>query len=186
MLYHWIVFSHVVFVIGLCCTLTVEWTALSGMRNTREGAAFQGWSRQLQLIERLHPLWAIGIFGSGIYLTSSGWSWNTPFVVIGIAATLISAALGGALNGPRFKRLDSAAAALSASVPAVTNAEANDPVLRLTHGAQTGATISIFYLMIVKPGWAGSVGAVIVGILFGLLVASRLGVEAAELAKESR
>ena len=130
MLYQVVVFIHLGFVLGLCCTLCVEWTTLSGMRRTNEADPFRAWSRQLQVMERFHPLWAVGILATGAYLTTTAWTWSTAFIDASLFAVVASAVIGGAFNGPRFKRLDTASAALETGVvPAALRKDVNAPGL---------------------------------------------------------
>jgi len=173
--YRSVVFLHVVFVLGLCSALVVEWTTLSGMRGTREAEPFRAWGRQLMFIERFHPLWGIGILGTGIYLTTSAWTWTTPFVLGGLVATVVSAVLGAAVNGPKFRSIVAAGDALSGSVPAAAREQAGAASLRMVHGAQSGVALALFYIMLVKPDWTGCIVSLVAGAGVGLALGAKLG-----------
>lgn len=174
-LYALALFVHVVGAVLVFAALTVEGVALALLRSavgTQEaGLAF----RLLRVNRVVGPAAAVGVLVPGLYMTGQGWGW-APWIVTSLGAYAALAAAGAA-GGVRLLAVEPA------------GAEARSGQLStgflLSWGARVGIALGITFVMVVKPGWAGAVLAVLVASAAGA-GAARLGTLRRPLAPEAR
>jgi len=162
MLFRITVFFHVVFVVGMCVTNCIEWMAIMNMGRAPDAPSLRIW-RQLNNAGKWHPVWGVGVLVTGLYFSSSAWRWTTPFVLVGLLAT-IALAVGGALLGRRIQDFERA---LEAYEPRSAGSPPSCSRLLRVHGALSGVVFGLIYTMIVKPDLVGALAAVVIAAVAG-------------------
>ena len=114
------------------------------------------------------------VLAAGIYLTLAGWSFTDGWILVSIGLFAANGTLAMAVVDPHAKKLLAAANNAPDGPP--------DPVLTdLAHDARVGGALrivvgidlAILFLMVNKPGWAGSVAVAGMGLALGLFLAAR-------------
>jgi uncharacterized membrane protein len=114
------------------------------------------------------------VLAAGVYLTLTGWSFTDGWILVSIGLFAANGTLAMSVVDPHAKKLLAAAS------------EAPDGTLDgvltdLVHDARVGAALyivvgidlAILFLMVNKPGWAGSVAVAGTGLALGLSLAAR-------------
>jgi hypothetical protein len=89
------------------------------------------------------------------------------WVVVALAGIAVLAVLGATMTARRTARLEQGLRDGAADLPAIP---ARDPVLSLSFRTRAAILVGIIFLMTVKPGWPGSLGAMAVTVAVGLLM----------------
>lgn len=122
------------------CALTGAFFAMGLMVS----AAVRG--QDAHNIEKLMPIVTVVLLATGAYMTHDRWTWTTPWIDAGIAGLLAITIFGGAVLG---------------------SGKLRGPQVLVGQGLNMGLVLGVMFLMIVKPGIAGSIGALVAGGLAG-------------------
>jgi hypothetical protein len=114
----------------------------------------------------MFPAALLFIFASGLFMAARSFSFETPWIVVGIASVVVMPILGGAVAGRRLAAVGKGAASASSITPELARAIRN-PAIWVALGLNSGLAIGVLWLMVAKPGWAQSIGVVIVLALVG-------------------
>jgi hypothetical protein len=170
--YHVFLYIHLLalFVgIGAASILLVCLFQLRAAR-TLEGAV--PWGAVAGKIGRVFPVAILGLFGTGAYMTSDLWTWDTGWIDVGIAGLVLLALQGPLLAERTAKKLEHA---LRENGPGQLGAHARQmarhPGLWIAEFSNIGVVLGITWNMTQKPGTAGAVAAVVLGYAVGALLA---------------
>lgn len=156
-------FLHIVGALGLFVALGLEWTSLLLLRR----ATTTGQSRERMRI-------ASGVRGvsgaalatllvSGFYMTATVWG-GVAWIAVALGAMVLMAALGAALSGVRM-------AAIGRAVENGPLAPVPDPLLWVSIQIRVAIALGIVFLMTFKPDLTGSLLAIAVAAVLGLVAA---------------
>ena len=159
MLYSIALFLHVLGALGMFVALGVEWTSLRNLPHATSAREARGWLGLFLLLRRIYPLSFFTILVSGVYMMAVSWG-GAPWIAIGLLGLLALTAIAGFLTARRVRRLGPELDG-SAELDGSLKARLTDPVLLLSHRLRVGLAIGIIFLMTVKPGWIGSVIAIL-------------------------
>jgi hypothetical protein len=179
-IYQTALFLHILGALGFFIALGVFYAAVLGVRRAQTAGSIKLWTGAAAGVSRiLFPISFLVIVIAGIYMVVTAWGEKAPwagvallaFILLGIAATFI--------QGRRMSALGQSAARESENAP-VTSAlwtQAHDPVTWVSSNASAAFAIGIVYLMTLKPDALGSVIALlialVVGLVFGFLTQGR-------------
>lgn len=123
-------------------------------------------------VARLFPVAILGLFATGAYMTSKVWTWDTGWIDVAIAGLVVLAVQGGGIAEHTAKKLQ---AAMQANGPGPLGPEARrmtlHPGLWVVELSNLGLVLAIVWNMTEKPGWEGSLAAVLVGYAVGAVLA---------------
>jgi hypothetical protein len=162
-LYDLILFVHLAAAVGLMSGSVVGSpvvrAAARRARTTQELRAYVSLGRRLQVLE---PVSAVLLLVSGAYLASVANFWSLGWVQVAVAAWVMNSVVAGVVVKPALGRL-SAGVAASVDGPVESNLERLRWSPRWSGGgdllmANDAATL---YLMVMRPGLAGSLLIVI-------------------------
>jgi hypothetical protein len=170
--YHVVLYIHLLalFVgVGAAAVLLV---CLFQLRSAQTVSDAAPWGAIAGKTGRFFPIAILGLFGSGAYMTSHLWTWNTGWIDVGIAG-LVILALQGPLIGERAgKKLEQA---LHTNGPGPLGEPARRMTrhrgLWITEFSAIGIVLGVVWNMTEKPGTGGSVAAVVVGYAVGAVLA---------------
>jgi uncharacterized membrane protein len=164
-------FAHIVGVLTLFITLSLEW--LITLRLRRAGAIAQAreWSGLAKGVNRIAPVTAVLILGAVMYMTAIAWSLLTTWVAVSLAAMVIMMIFGMGVVGRRLRAIQRAAAAASTeTIDAALQSRIDDPSLWISLQMAVAVALSIVFMITNKPDLSGSIIAVIVSLALGALV----------------
>lgn len=170
--YHAVLYVHLLalFVaIGAASVLVVCLFQLRAARTLEEAAP---WGRMAGKVGVLFPVAIVGLFGSGAYMTSDLWSWDTRWIDVAIAGLAVLTIQGPAIAERTGKKLE---AALHANGPGPLGPEARrmrlHPGLWVVEFSSLGMVFGIVWVMTTKPGLGASIAAVLGGYAVGVALA---------------
>jgi hypothetical protein len=116
------------------------------------------------------PFTIILLLVSSFYLVFSKWDWEFPWIDVSLVILLILTVSSFAIDLPRLKAIQSAAAAETATTPSVDLTEkVRDHVLWNSVSILTMEVAAIIHIMIEKLGAAGSLMTPALALILGLL-----------------
>lgn len=116
---------------------------------------------------------AVGVLASGVYMTLAGWSFTESWIAVALVLFAANGALAMSVVDPHVKKL------LAAADEASDGPLARD-LTDLVHDARVvgalrvvvGVDVAIIFLMVNKPGWAGSVAVAGTSLALGASLAA--------------
>ena len=113
------------------------------------------------------------VLAAGVYMTFAGWSFTDGWIVVSIALFVTNGTLAMSVVDPHVKKLLAATDEASDGPPNVTliGIMHDTKVLRAMR-VVVGIDLAIIFLMVNKPGWAGSVAVAVAGLALGVSLAA--------------
>ena len=162
--YHVVLYIHFlsVFVgIGAASVLAV---CLFQLRGARELTDAVPWGMVAGKTGRLFPIAILGLFGSGAYMTSDVWSWDTGWIVVGIVALVVLGLQGPLIAERSGKKLEHA---LRENGPGPLGGNARMMCrywgLWMVEFSAIGLVLGVAWNMTTKPGTWSSIAAAVIG-----------------------
>lgn len=168
-------FVHVTGALTLFMGIAIAEVAAGGMRAATDVPRLRLWLAVAGRAGVAFPVAAVLLVGSGLYLTTTSWSFSTPWVATSIGGVVVIALAGGRVaqlgeGGVRTALGDARTGPLP---PAVTEQLARRAPA-VASFAIDGLALGIVFLMTAKPGWAVAGTALVVGAAAGALVGNLL------------
>jgi len=107
---------------------------------------------------------------TGLYMAHARWSFHAPWVVVALVTVVIFAGMGPMIAGKTMRKLLAQAAGKSGPLPEATRMELSSRGLWGTIFFLNFGALGIIWLMAAKPGWLGSVVAVVVMSVLGYVI----------------
>jgi hypothetical protein len=166
--YHYVLYVHLLSLFVGIGAGSVLFTCLLQLRAARTLEAAVPWGMVSGKVAKLFPVAILGLFLTGAYMTHKIWTWSTPWIDLGIAALVLLGVQGGGIAEHTAKKLQ---AAMKANGPGPLGADARrmtlHPGLWVVELSNLGVVFGVVWNMTVKPGWGGSIAAVVVGYAVG-------------------
>lgn len=166
--YHYVLYVHLLSLFVGIGAGAVLFTCLLQLRAARTFEAAVPWGMVSGKVAKLFPVAILGLFLTGAYMTHKIWTWSTPWIDLGIAALVLLGVQGGGIAEHTAKKLQ---AAMKANGPGPLGAEARrmtlHPGLWVVELSNLGVVFGVVWNMTEKPGWGGSIAAVVVGYAVG-------------------
>ena len=170
--YHVALYIHFVSLligIGAASVLTVCAFQLRAARTLADAGP---WGRVAAKVGRLFPIAILGLFGSGAYMTSDLWTWDTGWIEVGIAALVVLAIQGPVVAERSGKKV---AQALMANGPGELRGDALRKTRYLplwwAEMSAIGLVLAIIWNMTTKAGLGSSIAAAVGGYAVGVTLA---------------
>lgn len=169
--YHYVLYVHLLALFVGIGAGSVLLACLFQLRAARTVEQAVPWGMLAGKVGKLFPVAILGLFGTGAYMTSDFWTWNTRWIDVGIAALVVLLAQGAGIAERTGHKL---AAALQANGPGPLGAEARrmtlHPGLWLVEFSNFGIVFGVVWNMTEKPGLGGSIAAVAGGYAVGVVL----------------
>jgi len=170
--YHVVLYIHLLSLFIGIGAGAVLLTCLFQLRAARTVEQAVPWGIVSGKVARLFPVAILGLFLTGAYMTHKFWTWGTSWIVVAIVGLVLLGAQGGGIGEHTAKKLE---AALRANDPGPLGAEARrmtlHPGLWVVEFANFGIVLGVVWNMTEKPGWGGSIAAMLVGYAVGAALA---------------
>jgi hypothetical protein len=170
--YHVVLYIHLLSLFLGIGAGAVLLTCLFQLRAARTVEQAVPWGIVSGKLARLFPVAILGLFLTGAYMTHKFWTWGTSWIVVAIVGLVLLGAQGGGIGERTAKKLE---AALRANGPGPLGAEARrmtlHPGLWVVEFANFGIVLGVVWNMTEKPGWGGSIAAMLVGYAVGAALA---------------
>jgi uncharacterized membrane protein len=167
-----VLYLHLLFLLLGIGAATLIWLCLFRLRAAQTLEEAAPWGMLAGKSERAFPVAIVGLYGTGAYLTSDAWTWDTSWIIVSIVAFAVVALPGPLVAGRRAKLLEHA---LAANGPGPLGDEARrrtrDPALWIVSFTIPAVVLGIVWNMTQKPGTAGAVAAVLVAYAVGAALA---------------
>ncbi len=163
-------FLHIVGVLGLFVALGLEWTGLWQIRDAATPEAVRAWMRVAKSTRQLGMESMLTILIPGLYMMVTAWG-VTAWIVLSLGAIALAMILTLALTGPRMAAIGKALAMGRGQLPGNLHTLANHPLLWVSIQTRVAVALGIVLLKVVKPDLGGSLLAMGVVIVFGLVSA---------------
>jgi hypothetical protein len=171
--------------IGAASVLTVCAFQLRAARTLADAGP---WGSVAAKVGRVFPIAILGLFGSGAYMTSDLWTWDTGWIEVGIAALVVLAIQGPVVAERSGKKV---AQALMANGPGELRGDALRKTRYLplwwAEMSAIGLVLGIIWNMTTKAGLGSSIAAAVggyaVGVALALLFTRQPSTEAAPVSE---
>jgi len=159
--YNLILFLHVLSVFGIVVSFSLEGASLSSLQHSCTWETTRDHLKAFVVLPCIGgPSFLVALL-SGIYLWESAWR-GSSWTVIALISLVAIAVIGAVLTGPGMASLGEEGQGEAGSN------STRMPVLWASFQVRAWIVIGIAFLMIMKPGIAGSVVTMAVAILIGL------------------
>ena len=182
--YHVVLYIHLLALFVGIGAASVLVTCVFQLRAARTVADAAPWGRVASKVALIFPVAILGLFGSGAYMTSDVWTWDTGWIDVAIGALVVLAVQGPGLAERSGKKV---AQALMANGPGDLHGDALRKTRYLplwwAEMSAIGLVLGVVWNMTTKPGLgssiAASVGGYAVGVGLALLFTRQPSTEAA-------
>jgi hypothetical protein len=154
--YSTILYFHVIAAFGLAGAMSVEGIALRQRRRASEGADLEAWLCPLPQMRVTASICLLVLLLSGGYLTERLSMWSLAWPKVSVLIVLAF----GALAGSSGKRLGRIQRGVTASHRGTVVTDITSPSLTLSLSLRIGLVLAAVFLMVVKPNFSQSLGAV--------------------------
>lgn len=172
--YEPVLFVHIVAAAVLIGTMLVEILAGVQLRRADDLRAVRTWVRFVRPMTALSGFAWLLLLLSGGHLAGVGWSFLDGWITVSAIGLLVAATVGPLLHGRRLKAIGTEADG-DGPVPTTLRRRLADPVLWASVHGLAGAGIGFIYAMSNKPGFVGSIVALLlpaaVGAVAGVALA---------------
>lgn len=170
--YHVVLYVHLLaafIAVGAASVLVV---CLFQLRAAKTLADAVPWGVVAGKTEHAFPIAILGLFGTGAYMTSDLWTWDTGWIVVSIVGLALLALQGPLVGGRTGKQLKQA---LQENGPGPLGKQARrmtlHPGLWVAEYANIGVFFGIVWNMTQKPGTGEAIAAIVGGYVVGAIVA---------------
>ena len=165
-------FVHMLGLITLFGAFVISVRAGARLRRATTIEQVRTW---LGLLESTGPMFPAGLgllLLSGVYMTVNTWRSMHPWIMIPLVGVILLGALGNGVVGRRLRTMSAAARESGEAPPEHLSRLIADPLTWTMMAALNGLALGIVWVMTTKSGWAGSIGAVMVGAAVGAVLGS--------------
>jgi hypothetical protein len=157
------VFLHIVGALGLFVALGLEWTSLLLLRRATTTEQVRERMRIASGVRGVSGVSLATLLVSGFYMTATVWG-GVAWIAVTLGAMVLMAVLGAVLSGPRL-------AAMGRAVENGALAPVPHPLLWVSMQIRVAIALGIVFLMTFKPDLNGSLLAIAVAAVLGLVAA---------------
>ena len=173
MLYNVMLFFHILGTVIMFVAVGITLTAMIAMLHAKKTETLRDWSSLAVKMDGLLPSSVILILLPGLYLVFSTWGWKVAWINISLAALVIMAFMGPAINLRRLKIILTTANAETEIIPSSSLLKkVQDRTLWNSVITMTMLGIAILFLMTVKLALVGSLIVFGISIVLGIIVAN--------------
>lgn len=165
-------FAHILGVLGVFVGIALDLATILRLRRAQTVTLVREVTSLVGFQARLIQISALLLLVAGISMTVTAWDSDPPWILLSLVALIVMGALAGGVSGRRLAAIRKAAAEASdGTIPPALQRRMADPVL-LTSVQTTGMIgLGVVFLMTIKPDLLGSLIALVVAIILGVLSA---------------
>src|SRR5687767_6664015 len=104
-LYALALFIHILGVITLFGAFVLIQRTGIQLRAAETVDQVQTWMRILMPVKNMFTSASVMLLVTGLYMTARVWTWETPWVVVGIVTVVVLTGLGNTIAGPSLRRI---------------------------------------------------------------------------------
>lgn len=162
-------FFHLLFVLLATAGMVLTSLAVQRLRRATRADDARHWVGFVERVVPVFPVAVLGLVVTGGYMTHLRWSWSTPWVDAALTGLALIVLLGTGVEGSRLRllRRELDANGLSARAWQLLC----DPVTCTSKVMMLTVVVAVVFVMTVKPLAVGSVSAIVVGVVSGVLLA---------------
>ena len=174
MLYHLALFVHISGAVLFFIGLGLNWLGLNQLRRAERVEQVRELSALLQVLERLFPFSVVLLLGGGLYMTITIWGFTLVWLDAALVTLVALPILGPRVHGRRLTFIrQEALTQPDGLLPTSLRARTTDPVLVFWSRIVALLGWWMVFLMTLKPDLFGTLAAlgvaVVLGVLFALL-----------------
>jgi hypothetical protein len=162
-------FFHLVFVLAAGAASALAGYAALRMRTAGHAPEVARWGMMIGKVVRVFPVATLGLLGTGAYMTASGWSWSTPWIISGLVGLAAIVALGSGLEASRGRALKRELATNGLSERA--RGLLGDPLAWTAKLMTWTLMLAVMFVMTTKPPAWGCALSLVVASLAGAFAA---------------
>jgi len=162
-------YFHLLFLLLAIATASLVTFASLQLRVAESPPDIGRWGSLIHHVVPAFPVAAIGLFGTGAYMTQHLWSWSTPWIDAAIAGLALIVVLGDGIDASRGRALKKEVMANGLSERA--RRLRRDPLGWSAKISTITLTLAVVFVMTTKPGAGGSSAALIGAVLVGCAIA---------------
>ena len=170
-LYSILVFLHIVGALGLFAGVGLEWAGLLNLRRATTTSQVREWARLLSALRRVGGPAALIILVTGLYMGVARWG-HQAWIVAGLLGLVMIAVLGATITGRRAAAITRSIPTEDGVIPLVLRCRLDDPMLLVSAWVRTALALGIVFIMSVKPNAAGTLTAIGVALIVGVVIGS--------------
>lgn len=165
MIYHVVLFIHLIAVFASFAAATLEFVAIRRMRQASTAGQVLEWSWLHAPVEKLHRIAGPLLLVTGLILEYLTWGWMQAWINVSIVALIAIAVCGATQNAPRFRAIHEAALASASplAMPPDLTAKLASPAPLIITGTLVGTALGVTFTMVAKQSWVPSLLAVLIG-----------------------
>jgi hypothetical protein len=170
--YHVVLYIHLLALFIGIGAASVLLACLTQLRKAQTLAEAAPWGMVAGKVSRLFPIAILGLFGSGAWMTSDIWTWDTRWIDVAIGG-LVVISLQGPLVAERTAHKLKHALMENGPGPLGEHARrmTRHPGLWVAEFTNIGLVLGIVWVMTQKPGLWESIAALVGGYVVGLALA---------------
>lgn len=171
--YQIVLFLHILGAVGLFLGLGIEGTVLKSLTRISTTKEVLSWISSLKLLRITFAISTVLLLLAGIYMVIEAWNW-TGWVIMGLIILVALSGLGnmtGKKLGDIFKSLSGSDGSLSTEIKEKLSA----PFLIKAFKTKIFIVAGTIFIMTMKTDWLGSIAAIVVAFLLGLLISGVSG-----------
>ncbi len=172
MLYHLALFIHISGAVLFFIGLGLEWLGLNRLRRAERVEQVREVSELLAVLQRLFPLSVVLLLSGGLYMTITTWGFTLAWLDAALVTLAALPIVGPRVNGRRLTRIrQTALIQPDGPLPTSLQAQTTDPVL--VFWSRIAALLGwwMVFLMTLKPDLFGTLAALGVAVVLGVLFA---------------
>jgi hypothetical protein len=173
--YHTVMYLHLLSLLAGVSAATIMVLCSYRLRAATTLEQAVPWGMIAGKTKNAFPIVVLALFGTGAYMTSDLWSWDTGWIWPSIVGLAVVALQGPLVAGPRGEALKKA---LMANGPGPLGEEprrlARDPRLWIVTLANPAMVFAIAWNMTEKPGTAAAIASIVIAYAVGAAVAMRM------------
>lgn len=154
-------FIHLLGVVTLFIAVGMVQRLGAKIRSASSVEELRLWFSLVRTTGPMFPAAALVILASGLFMAARSFSFETPWIAVAIGAVVVMMILGGGVLGRAMAAMGKEAASAGSVTPELARAIAN-PTPWVVLGLNSGMAIGVLWLMVNRPGWAQSIGVVVV------------------------
>jgi hypothetical protein len=173
-------FIHILGALSFFIAIGVVYASVLGIRRAQTVQPLKLWTgAAIPAMRVIFPIAGLVILVAGLYMVATEWQNQTGWATVALFALIALSIASALLQGRRITALSQQVAGQpdAAPVTGALQAQAHDAVTWVSVNASAAFAIGIVYLMTLKPDVVGSLialgVALVVGLVFGLLTQGR-------------
>ncbi len=172
-------FLHIISAMGIFIGLGMEGLTLRHLADAETGSQALAWTNSTKIMRNVFAISSVLLLLSGIYLEEAVWGW-TAWVIAGLILLVALSGYGNTSAKKIMANVNSLSKNNEPIPPEIKNKISDPTYLRMLK-LRLPVAAGIIFIMTMKPGWFGSVVAIVISFIIGYLISFPKGEKVKEL-----